>query len=74
MLLWYAPPVGMETVHAEFRGELVRFERAAKADGIRFRSITYQDLVARLRAVTSSHDEYFQYLVERYFPNLRTVM
>mgnify|MGYP003563409767 CR=1 FL=1 len=49
------------------RDEAEEFASVAKKDGIRFHSITYQELIVKLaRDYRSSHSDYLRYLTERY--------
>ena len=49
------------------RDEVVEFARVAKEDGIKFHSLTYQELIVKLSAhLRDEHAEYVQYLTERY--------
>jgi len=49
------------------RDEIERFNEIAKKDGIKFQSLTYQDLISRLaNQYRSEHKAYIQYLTERY--------
>ncbi len=52
----------------ELRGEIEGFGRICLADGVRFRSLTYQELFAGLRVRCGAEDrEYIAYLADRYF-------
>lgn len=49
------------------RDEVIEFTAVAKIDGIRFHSITYQELIALMaNNFRSDHGDYIQYLTERY--------
>lgn len=49
------------------RDEVSEFASVAKSDGIRFHSITYQELIVKLaRDYRSPHSDYIGYLTERY--------
>lgn len=49
------------------RDEVAEFASVAKKDGIRFHSITYQELISKLaKDFRDSHGDYIQYLTERY--------
>jgi hypothetical protein len=49
------------------RDEVIEFTAVAKIDGIRFHSITYQELIALIaNNLRSDHGYYIQYLTERY--------
>lgn len=49
------------------RDEVSEFASVAKDDGIRFHSITYQELIVKLaKNFRDSHGDYIQYLSERY--------
>jgi hypothetical protein len=49
------------------RDEVARFASVAKSDGIKFHSLTYQELIAKLsRELRGEHGEYVRYLTERY--------
>lgn len=63
--LWYQVDGSPGREHAE---EVEEFGALVQSDGIGFRSMTYQDLFARLRAVgASDHQRYIDYLGDRYF-------
>jgi hypothetical protein len=64
--LWYCPP-GFVQQTQQMEAELDTFRRAAAPDGLRFRSLTYQELFARLRAAAAEHATYLDYLSARYF-------
>lgn len=49
------------------RDEVGEFASIAKKDGIKFQSLTYQELIAKLaNEFRSEHHDYIQYLTERY--------
>ena len=64
LYLWYDVPGEEGTVH---RDEITKFTAVAKSDGVRFHSITYQELIAKLaRELRSDHDDYIKYMTSRY--------
>ena len=64
LYLWY-DVLGEEG--KRHRDEVVEFTAVAKGDGIRFHSITYQELIARLgKGYRDTHGDYVRYLTERY--------
>ena len=49
------------------RDEVTEFTSAARKDGVRFHSITYQELIAKMaRDLRPSHGDYIKYLTSRY--------
>ena len=61
---WYATPSVATAMHQE---QLDEFQEILAADGIRFCSITYQDIIGRLISTAGpEHRAYVSYLVERY--------
>lgn len=64
LYLWY-DVLGQEG--ADHRAEVEDFRVAAKADGIHFHAMTYQELIFILdRYYRDEHPEYIKYLTERY--------
>jgi hypothetical protein len=64
LYLWYDVLGDDGKCHHE---ELARFAEAAKADGILFYSLTYQELIVRLaEKYHAAHAAYIQYLTARY--------
>ncbi|QYK50979.1 MAG: hypothetical protein KF701_00460 [Anaerolineales bacterium] len=62
--LWYAADGDEGRVHAD---EAAAFTEIARADGIAFASITYQELIRRLaEELEEEHGEYIEYLTGRY--------
>lgn len=65
LYLWYAVPGGQGVLHAS---EIEEFAAYAARDGVRFQSLTYQQVIRRLaRDQRGSHRAYVDYLTERYF-------
>lgn len=65
LYLWYEVPGPVANRH---RAETDEFARLTAADGIAFRSMTYQDLYAAMRLLAGVEDEpYIAYLGDRYF-------
>lgn len=65
LCLWF--DAGTAEAHAH-REELAKFARAVDGDAVRFRSMTYQELLANLRPTADSQSSpYLRYLDERYF-------
>jgi len=49
------------------RDEVLEFTEIAKKDGIKFHSLTYQELIVKLaRQLREEHPDYIRYLTERY--------
>lgn len=68
--LWYAVPGEATEHHA---AEVAELAQIMAADGIGFRSMTYQELFAGLKSEAEVGDaEYVRYLAERYFDAART--
>lgn len=64
LYLWYDVLGEQGTCH---RDEVEEFAKVAKRDGIKFHSLTYQELISRLaNQLRSDHNEYVKYLTERY--------
>ena len=64
LYLWY-DVLGQEG--SRHRQEVEEFAVIAKADGIMFHSLTYQELICRMAGqLRSRHEEYIRYLTERY--------
>ena len=64
LYLWYNVP---GTEGYEHRQEIEAFASIAKADGINFRHITYQEVIFYLKENHyAEHKDYINYLVERY--------
>ena len=64
LYLWY-DVLGKEG--ADHREEVEDFTQIAKADGVRFHAMTYQELINILdRYYRDDHPEYIKYLTERY--------
>jgi hypothetical protein len=64
LYLWY-DVLGMES--AAHRNEIEAFSIIVRRDGIKFHSLTYQELIVRLSAShREEHGEYIKYLTERY--------
>jgi len=65
LYLWY-DTLGEEGY--KHKEELDIFTRICKADGVKFHSMTYQELISRLRInYLEEHSEYIKYLSNRYF-------
>lgn len=64
LLLWYAPREW--TAADEMRREIDRFAGAV-GEEVRFRTLTYQELFAKLRVSGAEHRAYLDYLADRYF-------
>ena len=65
LYLWYDVPGTEEAV--EHQEEIEAFASIAKADGINFRHITYQEVIFNLKEnYYDEHKDYIDYLVERY--------
>jgi hypothetical protein len=63
LYLWYEAPGGEAQRH---RAEIEEFTALAQADGVDFRSLTYQEAIARLAAARDEHRQYVDYVAERY--------
>jgi len=64
LYLWYDVLVEEGSIHQK---EIDKFIRIAKSDDIKFHSLSYQDLIARLSAeYRSDHDKFVKYITERY--------
>lgn len=64
LYLWYDVPGEEGKTH---RDEVTEFASVAKNDGIRFHSITYQELIAVMaKNLRPGHGDYIQYMTERY--------
>ena len=64
LYLWYDVPGEEGKCH---RDEVNEFASVAKTDGIRFHSMTYQELIAGMaRNLRPGHGDYIQYMTERY--------
>lgn len=64
LYLWYDVLGGPGKRHQD---EISEFEAIAKKDGIKFHSLTYQELITRLaNQFRQDHQEYIRYLTERY--------
>ena len=64
LYLWYDVAGEQGTRH---RDETQRFADMAKSDGIKFHTMTYQELIVRLLYnLGSEHREYVKYLTSRY--------
>ena len=64
LYLWYDVLGEEGTTH---RMEVERFAEIAKRDGIRFHSMTYQELIVRMqKQLSGEHAEYVNYLTSRY--------
>lgn len=64
LYLWYQPPGDAGTEHA---AEAEAFAEMVAADGIGFRSMTYQELFGRLQQTCQRDVEYLDFLGSRYF-------
>jgi len=64
LYLWYQPPGAVGTQHA---AEADAFAETVNQDAIRFRSMTYQELLAGLTDTASVEGDYLAYLRSRYF-------
>jgi len=63
LYLWY------DTVGAAGCGhqcEIERFSKIVQSDGVKFHSITYQELIINLAKYRKQHGEYVKYLTQRY--------
>ena len=64
LYLWYDVLGEQGKCHQD---EVEEFAGVAKKDGIKFHSLTYQELIRRLaNQLRSDHEEYIRYLTERY--------
>ena len=64
LYLWYDVLGEEGCVH---RKEIEEFSRIVNGDGVWFKSITYQELIARLaKQVRAEHKEYIEYVTARY--------
>jgi len=64
LYLWYDVLGEQGKCH---RDEIAEFARVTEKDGIKFHSLTYQELIAKLAGqLRSEHGEYIRYLTERY--------
>jgi len=64
LYLWYNVLGEQGKYHQD---EVTEFAKVAKADGIKFHSLTYQELITTLaNQLRSGHYEYVRYLTERY--------
>ena len=64
LYLWYDVPGEEGKVH---RDEVEEFEGVVKKDGVKFHSMTYQELIVKLAAdYAKEHREYLDYLTGRY--------
>ncbi|MFZ7119874.1 MAG: hypothetical protein ACOWWH_02825, partial [Eubacteriaceae bacterium] len=64
LYLWYD---ALGEAGADHRAEVDAFTEVAKADGIRFSSLTYQELIMWMaRECREEHPRYVTYLTERY--------
>ncbi len=64
LYLWYDVPGEEGKRH---RDEVTEFASVAKRDGIRFHSITYQELITKMaRDLRPDHSDYIKYITERY--------
>jgi hypothetical protein len=62
--LWYDALGEAGALH---RWEIDEFSDIAKADGVMFHSISYQELILKLeRTLSDEHRHYVQYLASRY--------
>ena len=65
LYLWYDTPGEEGFRHKE---EIEKFTKICKDDGVKFHSISYQELILRLRKdCLDEHSEYIKYLSNRYF-------
>jgi len=64
LYLWYDVPGEQGKCHQD---EVAEFAKVAEEDGIKFHSLTYQELIAKLAGqLPSGHREYIKHLTERY--------
>jgi hypothetical protein len=63
LYVWYESPGDEACRH---RAEVDEFAAIARADGVDFRALTYQDVIVRLASVRGRHSQYVDYLVDRY--------
>ena len=64
LYLWYDVPCPEGATH---RDEVSRFAEIARADGVDFQALTYQEVLLRLaRDQCAAHPAYVDYLAERY--------
>jgi hypothetical protein len=64
LYLWYDV---FGTQGARHREEVLEFSKVTTADGIKFHSLTYQELIVKLaRNLSSDHADYLRYLAGRY--------
>jgi len=64
LYLWYDVPGDNGARH---RREVEKFSKVTKEDGIKFHSLTYQELIAAMACqLRTGHQEYVRYLTERY--------
>jgi hypothetical protein len=66
LLLWFAPPSN-HPANETMAEEIDIFGKVSARDGVRFRSMTYQDLFARLGIEAADQTAYLDYLRDRYF-------
>jgi hypothetical protein len=69
--LWYCPP-GFPRQTERMESEIDMFREVIGRDGVRFRSLTYHDLFARVCTTAPEHTAYRDYLLSRYFLPLTT--
>ena len=63
LYLWCAAPGDEACGH---RAEVDEFAAIARADGVDFGALTYQEVIARLASVRDGHRAYVDYLADRY--------
>lgn len=64
LYLWYDVFGGQGVRH---RDEVLKFAEITKKDGIKFHSITYQELVVKMaKKMRTQHPDYIRYLTDRY--------
>jgi len=63
LYLWYDVLGSQGKQH---RDEVSRFTEVTKTDGIKFHSLTYQELIVNLEIIRKEHPDYIRYLSERY--------
>ena len=64
LYLWYDVLGGQGKCH---QNEIIEFTKAAEGDGIKFHSLTYQDLIIKLaNQCRADHQDYVQYITGRY--------
>jgi len=63
LYLWYDTSFAESAAH---RDEVATFSEEMAADGVKFRAVTYQDVILTLQKCRGVHGKYVDYLSERY--------